>query len=98
MQVLHLKLRYWRCVPHMLSDIQKVARVDGAQLSRQELLKARRRNWNLFMTGHESWILWYKEPLESWSAIDEELPVRVRETIGARKPMLKVFRNPNTLG
>jgi hypothetical protein len=48
------------------------------------------------MTGHESWILCHKEPLESWSAIDEELPVRVRQTIGGRKPLLTVFCNPNT--
>jgi transposase len=43
-QVFHLKLRHWRWVPHSRSDAQEVARVDGANVLRRELLNARRRN------------------------------------------------------
>jgi hypothetical protein len=48
------------------------------------------------MTGDQSWILWHNEKLGSWLEIDEELCVRVRRTIGARKSMLTVFFNPKT--
>jgi hypothetical protein len=78
----------------LLSDDQKVARVNGAKVLQQELLDAKKRNWDLFWTGDESWILWHNERLGSWLAVDQELPVRVRQTIGGRKSMLTVFFNP----
>ena len=95
-QVLHLKFRHWRWTPHSLSDDQKVARVDGANMLRAELLMARRRNWNLFWTGDESWILWNTQRSGSWLAVDEELPVRVKQTIAAPKSMITIFFNPHS--
>jgi hypothetical protein len=52
-QILHLKFRDWRPVPHSPSDPQKVARVEGTKALRVKLLTAKRRNWNLFWTGDE---------------------------------------------
>jgi hypothetical protein len=48
------------------------------------------------MTGDESWIRWHNDNFGSWLAIDDELPVRVRQTIGARKSMLTMFFSPKT--
>jgi histone-lysine N-methyltransferase SETMAR len=93
-QVLHLKFRHWRWIPHLLSDAQKVARVEGANSLRSALLTAKHQNWNLFWTGDESWVLWDTQRSGSWLEIDQELPVRVKQTIGARKSMLTVFFNP----
>jgi histone-lysine N-methyltransferase SETMAR len=93
-QVLNLKFRHWRWLPHLLSDDQKVARVNGAKVLQQELLDAKKRNCDLFWTGDKSWILWHNERLGSWLAVDQELPIRVRQTIGWRKFMLIIFFNP----
>jgi hypothetical protein len=95
-QALHLKFRSWRCVLDSLSDAQKLGRIDGAKLLRVELLAAKRRNWTLFWTSDESWILWSTQRSGSWRAVDQKLPVRMKQTVDAPKSMLTVFFNFNS--
>jgi hypothetical protein len=47
-------------------------------------------------TGDESWILWNTQKSGSWLAVDEELPVRVKQTIAAPKSMIAIFFNPHS--
>jgi hypothetical protein len=81
---------------HFLSEAQKVERIDSAKRLRAELLAAMRRNWKLFWTGNESWILWNMQRSGSCLAFDQELPVRVKQMIGVPTSMLTVFFNPNS--
>jgi hypothetical protein len=90
-QVLSFKFQHWRWIPHSLSDSRNVTRVDGANLLRQEFLNTKKRSWNLFWTGDEFWMLWSNERSEFWLAVDQELPVRMKWTIGTRKSMLTVL-------
>jgi hypothetical protein len=50
----------------------------------------------LFWTDDESWILLNTQRSGSWLAVDQELPVRVKQTIGTAKSILTVFFNPNS--
>jgi hypothetical protein len=58
------------------------------------LTAAEKRRWSNFWTADESWIKMVDPPTGSWMTIDEELPQRVRQTIGVTKSMLTVFFNP----
>jgi hypothetical protein len=58
------------------------------------LLRAKQRNWNLFWTGDEAQILLDVQPSASWLEVDQELPVSVKQTIGAQESIVTVFRNP----
>jgi hypothetical protein len=50
----------------------------------------------LFWTGDESWILWNTQQSGSWLAVDEELPVSVKQTIAASKSMITIFLDPHS--
>jgi hypothetical protein len=58
------------------------------------LTAAEKRRWLNFWFDDGSWIIWVDPPIGSWMTIDEELPQRVRQTIGATKSILTVFFNP----
>jgi hypothetical protein len=45
-------------------------------------------------TGDESWIIWVNPLTWAWMTIEEELPLRVPQTIKATQSMLRVFFNP----
>jgi hypothetical protein len=92
---LGLKFRHWRWLPHILSINQKAERAQQAILLLAPLNKAEKRRWANFWTGDESCILCGNPPTGSWMTIDEELPQRMRQTIGADKSMLTVFFNPH---
>jgi hypothetical protein len=83
--------------PSSLSGAQKVGGIDGAKLLRAELLAVKRQKWKLFWACDEPWILWNTQRSGSWLAIDQELPVRVKQTIGAPKPRQTVVFNPKSL-
>jgi hypothetical protein len=79
-----------------LTDAQKQARAIGASVLGTELKKARRRNWDLFSTGDESWIMWVSPPTGWWLELDKELPQKVRQTISTQKSMITIFFNLNS--
>jgi hypothetical protein len=94
-EVLGLKFRHWGWVPHLLTDDQKVERIRQSILLRTQLQRAAARSGSEFWTGDESWLNWVNPPTRFWMPLDEEIPQRVRQTIGARKSMFTVFFNPN---
>jgi hypothetical protein len=55
------------------------------------LVKTQRRNWLNFWTTDESWIMWDNFSTGSWPPFDQEIPQRIRQTIGAKKLMLTDF-------
>jgi hypothetical protein len=46
-----------------------------------------------FWAGDVSWIMYVSPLAESWTKTNEELPPRVRQTIGVTKSILTVFFN-----
>jgi hypothetical protein len=80
-QVFYLNFRPWGRVSNSVVDAQKVGRIAGEELPQAELLAAKRRNWKSFWTGDKSWILWNTQRSGSRLAVDQELPVRVKQTI-----------------
>jgi hypothetical protein len=58
------------------------------------LAKAQRRNWLDFGTRDVLWIMWDNFATASWSPLDQRMPQRIRQTIGAEKSMLTVGFSP----
>jgi hypothetical protein len=80
--------------PHLLSDNQKADRARQALILLATLTTGEKQRWLNCWTGDESWIMWVNPGTGSWMTIDEELPQRVHQTIGARKSLLEIFFNP----
>jgi hypothetical protein len=79
-QVLLLEFSHWRWVPHSLSDDRKMTPVEGAELLQVQRLAAKRRNRSMLWTGAGSWIVWDNQRSGSWLQINQELPVRFKQT------------------
>jgi hypothetical protein len=82
---------FLRWVEHMLTDELRQKRVE---LSRQllELLESQRGvNFRDIVTWDESWFLRHSEHERNWCLSADEIPTKVRPTIGVRKTMLTVF-------
>jgi hypothetical protein len=65
-----------------------------AKALKSALAKAQRRNWLNFWTRDVSWIMWDNFATASWSPLDQRMPQRIRQTIGAKKSMLTVGFSP----
>jgi hypothetical protein len=42
----------------------------------------------------KSWIIWDEFRTGSWPLLDQKIPQRIRETIGAKKSLIERFFNP----
>jgi hypothetical protein len=81
-------------MPHSLSDDQKVDREQQAPLLLVAVTAAEKRRRLNFWTGDEFWITWVNPSTGSWMIMNDELPQRVCQTIGATGSMLTVFFSP----
>jgi hypothetical protein len=82
---------HWRWVPHLLSDDHKADRAPPVLMLLAAMTAAEKRRRLNVWTGDECGIIWVPRPTRSLMTIDEELPQRLRETIGGTKSMLMVF-------
>jgi AraC-like DNA-binding protein len=57
-EVLGMKFRHLRWVSHMLTQLQKDARVESAQEMLRELAKHQASNFHFLFTGDESWLFY----------------------------------------
>jgi hypothetical protein len=82
--VLRLKLRHWKWISYFLSDDDNKKWMSMTKSLEISLVRVQRRNWQNIWTGNESWIIWDEFPTGSWSWDNQEIPQRIRQTIGAK--------------
>jgi hypothetical protein len=92
-QVLHLEFRNGTWVPHKLSGGQKRTRAQLAVSLQTELERVQRRKWTEFYTGDESEVVWKNCAKGCSLSLDEEIPERTRQTIGAEKGLFTFFQS-----
>jgi histone-lysine N-methyltransferase SETMAR len=91
--VLGMKYRHMRWVPHTLSADQKQNRVDHAESMLRDLKKHESSGFNFIFTGDESWIFYDNPRKKMWVADVCELDQVQRPSHFAKKVMLTVFFN-----
>jgi hypothetical protein len=74
-EVLGIKCRHLRWVPHMLAPAQKVMHTELAQNNLQTLAKHENTNYHLLFIGDEQWIVYTSDHrttwVTSWDNVDE---------------------------
>ena len=97
---LHTRLHYKpvnvHYVPHILTEQNKIQRVEYCKELLPILQKCKRRNYRFIITGDESWILYYTPNGCIWLKEGDPIPNAVRGGFQIPKVLLAIFWN--TLG
>jgi histone-lysine N-methyltransferase SETMAR len=91
--VLGLKLRHMRWVPHTLTVEQKAKRAQLAGSMLSELEMHRASNFHFIYTGDESWLFYHYDQQRMWVASWEDVEEIERPSNHQKKTMLTVFFN-----
>jgi hypothetical protein len=83
-----------RIVPHTLSPVQKVARVESVIHLKKILLSAKHRGWRYILTGDESWFYFTIIHDHIWLPEEALTPIRPRQTINTPKRMITILGSP----
>jgi putative heme iron utilization protein len=90
---LNYSARNYRFVPHTLTEAQRRARVKKSTAFLSFLAKAKRRAWQLILTGDESWFFYYTSHSKIWLPADSDTPEVAKQLINTPKILITVFWN-----
>ena len=92
---LHTRLNYRpvyvHYVPHILTEQDKMQRVEFCKQLLPILKKCQRRNYRFIVTGDESWILYYSPNGCIWLQEGDPIPTAVRGGFQIPKVLLAIF-------
>ena len=78
-------------IPHMLTDDQKVKRVELAKELLHMLKLQKKKEYRYFVTGDESWFYYRVFPKRKWIKGNENGPQRPREKFDTKKVFVTIF-------
>ena len=87
-------LKHLKWIPHCLTSSQKLCRIRLSKNLFPVLQEADRTNYQLFMTGDESWFYLTTDHETQWLPLSKIPSKRAKKMIGSKKYMLTIFWNP----
>ena len=87
-------LKHLKWIPHLLTSSQKVSLINLSKSLFTVLQEAKQSNYQLFMTGDESWFYLNTDHETQWLPLSEKPSKKTKKNIGSKKYMLTIFWNP----
>jgi histone-lysine N-methyltransferase SETMAR len=88
---LHMVKKSVRWIPHMLTEAQKVRRMEAAAEIAQLLEAQKKNDYRSVITGDETWIYLDNPPGPQWMPASEPRPTFACQTISSLKVMVVIF-------
>ena len=90
-EILHLKYRVSRWLPHTLSDSQMKQRVEDSNALFDILEKSKHTGYRNLITGDQTWLLYQYHPKGKWCLESEERPEFEDDHISHQKVMITII-------